>query len=224
MQILATGDQERYEALQQHLNEVATVEYSPQPPKSLEGYDALFDLNLDDQPANLAHYKDFDGKLVIGSAVKRQLADMSNEAGGSLKCDLFGINALPTFLERNIQELSVLNQADEKRLQDLTGKLGWDYQLVDDRVGMVAPRVILMIINEAAYTLQEGTASQADINKSLKLGTNYPYGPFEWADRIGIKHVYEALHAIYHDTGDERYKICPLLKTHYLKNEGFNAV
>jgi 3-hydroxybutyryl-CoA dehydrogenase len=86
---------------------------------------------------------------------------------------------------------------------------------------MVTPRVICMIINEACYTLQEGTASLVDIDTSMKLGTNYPLGPFEWADKIGIQHVYQILDSVYNDTKDERYKICSLLKTHYLKNLKF---
>lgn len=73
-----------------------------------------------------------------------------------------------------------------------------------------------MIINEAYYTVQEGTASRLDIDQAMKLGTNYPYGPFEWCQRIGIKHVYELLEAVYEDTHDERYKICSLLKREYL--------
>ena len=78
-----------------------------------------------------------------------------------------------------------------------------------------------MIINEACYTLQEGTATMSDIDISMKLGTNYPFGPFEWADKIGIKNVYEILENLYNDTKDERYKICPLLKTHYLLKQNF---
>lgn len=88
--------------------------------------------------------------------------------------------------------------------------------IVDDRVGMVTPRVISMIINEAYYVVQEGTASREDIDLAMKSGTNYPYGPFEWIRRIGIKHIYEVLEAVYEDTKDERYKICPLLKKEYL--------
>jgi 3-hydroxybutyryl-CoA dehydrogenase len=75
-----------------------------------------------------------------------------------------------------------------------------------------------MIINEAFYTVQEGTATRQDIDLAMKLGTNYPYGPFEWCERIGIRHVYELLQAMYDDTRDERYKVCPLLKKEYLKS------
>jgi 3-hydroxybutyryl-CoA dehydrogenase len=87
---------------------------------------------------------------------------------------------------------------------------------------MVTARILFMIINEACYTLQEGTASIADIDISMKLGTAYPLGPFEWANRIGLRHVYETLQAVYSDTFDDRYKICPLLKTYYLKNQSFS--
>jgi 3-hydroxybutyryl-CoA dehydrogenase len=82
---------------------------------------------------------------------------------------------------------------------------------------MVTPRVIFMIINEAYFTVQEGTARKADIDQGMKLGTNYPYGPFEWSELIGLQHVYELLEAVYEDTKDERYKICSLLKKEYLR-------
>lgn len=87
---------------------------------------------------------------------------------------------------------------------------------VADRVGMITPRVICMIINEAYYTLQEGTASKADIDLGMQLGTNYPHGPFAWAERIGIREVRSLLEAMYNDTKDPRYKLCPLLKTESL--------
>ena len=62
----------------------------------------------------------------------------------------------------------------------------------------------------SVYTTRE------DIDKAMKLGTNYPHGPFEWCERIGVKHVYEVLEAVYEDTKDERYMISPLLKKEYL--------
>jgi len=88
--------------------------------------------------------------------------------------------------------------------------------IVEDRVGMVTPRVICMIINEAYYTTMEGTATKEDIDLAMKLGTNYPFGPFEWALNIGVENVFELLEALYEDTKDDRYRICPLLKKEYL--------
>jgi 3-hydroxybutyryl-CoA dehydrogenase len=130
---------------------------------------------------------------------------------------VFGFNGLPGMLNRTIFEVSVLRPEHTATLKDWCEKLKTDYSVVDDRVGLVTPRVIAMIINEAYYTVQEGTASRADIDLAMKLGTNYPHGPFEWCQKIGIRHIYELLDAVYQDTKDERYKICPLLKKEYLE-------
>jgi 3-hydroxybutyryl-CoA dehydrogenase len=111
-----------------------------------------------------------------------------------------------------------LKDADKIMVSKYFEKLSWQTAFVADRVGMVTPRVICMIINEAFYTLQEGTANKTDINLAMRLGTNYPFGPFEWLEKIGVINVYETLNALYHDTLEERYKICPLLKTEYLKS------
>src|ERR1700710_2457559 len=48
-------------------------------------------------------------------------------------------------------------------------------------------RVVAMIINEAYYALDAGVSSKESIDLAMKLGTGYPYGPFEWADRIGLR-------------------------------------
>jgi 3-hydroxybutyryl-CoA dehydrogenase len=130
------------------------------------------------------------------------------------------VNFLPGFINREFFEISLFRENHETAT-NIMRQLNWKYSIVEDRAGMVTPRVICMIINEACYTLQEGTADMHDIDLAMKLGTNYPNGPFEWADKIGIKDVYETLEAIYNDTRDERYKICPLLKTKYLNKETF---
>ncbi|HRI28559.1 MAG TPA: 3-hydroxyacyl-CoA dehydrogenase family protein [Chitinophagales bacterium] len=128
-------------------------------------------------------------------------------------------NSLPTFINRPIWEIAVINNDAPQLLTNRLNQLGIDYRLVADRIGMVMPRIICMIINEAFYTLQEGTATQEDINLSMKMGVNYPHGPFEWLNILGISNVYNMLQKLYADTGEERYKICPLLKQRYLLAE-----
>jgi 3-hydroxybutyryl-CoA dehydrogenase len=68
-----------------------------------------------------------------------------------------------------------------------------------------------MIINEAFLTLQEGTAQREDIDLAMKLGTNYPGGPFEWAEKWGLDEVARLLHRLQQSTGDPRYKRSQLL-------------
>jgi len=189
--------------------------------EGLTNFDLIFDVNFDDNPHNIKYYAGLNGKWVIVSAVKRSLDDAVNEWGDNIQCRLVGMNLLPTFIKREKQEISLYNKEDKKELDAMLQNINWNPIIVQDRVGMVTPRVVLMIINEACYTVQEGTASIDNIDTGMKLGTNYPGGPFQWADEIGIKEVYETLLAIYEDTKEERYKICPLLKTKYLRKERF---
>lgn len=182
----------------------------------LPNYDLVLDFIIDEEPDEFEMYATRTATVLLNTC-KISLGELAFMVDNKLKSRIFGFNGMPTFLNREILEVSVWRKEDENDLKKICGSLNTKYQIVDDRVGFVTPRVICMIINEAYYTTQEGTASREDIDLAMKLGTNYPFGPFEWCERIGIKHVYELLEAVYEDTKDERYKICPLLKKEYLR-------
>lgn len=182
------------------------------------GFDLVFDLTFDETPERMKWYAELNDVPVIVGAAKKQVEEVVFAHGGRLYCRLIGMNTLPTFIDRPVAELSVTKPHHREMVDRMFRQIGWDYQLVASRVGMVTPRVISMVINEAYYTLQEGTASKEDIDTGMKLGTAYPYGPFEWCEKIGIKNIVETLDAVYLDTRDERYKICPLLKTEYFNS------
>jgi len=182
-------------------------------------HDLIIDTNFEEQTDRMAQYADLKGKIVLVAAVKTSLLQAVAKYGKTVYCHLVGLNALPTFAARSLWEISLYNAKEEAVIEPILKELGIDYQVVEDRVGMVTPRIICMIINEAHYTLQEGTATIADIDLAMKLGTNYPYGPFEWMEKIGVQHVYEVLEAVYEDTRNERYRIAPLLKRKYLENK-----
>ena len=134
---------------------------------------------------------------------------------------LFGFCGLPTLLNRHLLEVSLFQEEDRAKLAETCAALGTDYRVVAARVGLVTPRVICQIINEACFTVQEGTATMQDVDLGMKLGTSYPRGPFAWANAIGVERVYAVLEALWHDTHDERYKVCPLLKRQALRGEPF---
>jgi 3-hydroxybutyryl-CoA dehydrogenase len=110
-----------------------------------------------------------------------------------------------------VTEVSVIDKEQLPVLGDIMEQLGWQYEVVKDNVGMVTPRVVCMIINEAYMAAEEEVASRSDINTAMRLGTNYPLGPFEWSEKIGVKHVRDVLLSVYAATGNERYKVSPLL-------------
>jgi len=103
------------------------------------------------------------------------------------------INAWPGFLERSIHELVVPDEKTGAKLAALYEQLGWSYRLVADIPGMISARVLATIINEAFYTLQDGISTRSEIDTAMKLGTNYPFGPFEWSERIGVTNIYHLL-------------------------------
>jgi 3-hydroxybutyryl-CoA dehydrogenase len=67
---------------------------------------------------------------------------------------------------------------------------------VPDDPGFVTPRIISKIINEATLALQEGVSTKEEIDAAMKLGTSYPYGPFEWSDKIGNDKIQKLLLAL----------------------------
>lgn len=99
-----------------------------------------------------------------------------------------------------------------ERAQQLFTRLGFEVERVEDRVGLVMPRILAMLINEAAFAVMEKVADPADIDRAVKLGVNYPHGLLEWADYIGIDRVLRILDALYQEYGDPRYRACPLLR------------
>jgi 3-hydroxybutyryl-CoA dehydrogenase len=83
---------------------------------------------------------------------------------------------------------------------------------VKDTPGLTFPRILSLIINEAARSLEEGVATAEEIDVAMRLGVNYPHGPLRWADQIGLNEVLAVLEGLQHETGDDRYRPAPLLK------------
>jgi 3-hydroxybutyryl-CoA dehydrogenase len=216
MKIAAIGTPEKLEELNSILSTVGLSYTRLESTKNIHtgGYDFVFDLNFDDCIAGIEDYLLLpESTFIFLSGVKVQIEATLPK---KLWKNVVFINAMRSFLKRTSIEYSTLSESFDS---SVFLKLGWkESNAVDSRLGMVSPRIICMIINEAFFTVQEGTANVDDINKGMKLGTAYPHGPFEWCDMIGIKDVYETLNALYNDTHDERYKICSSLKTAYLKS------
>ncbi|MGH2456243.1 MAG: 3-hydroxyacyl-CoA dehydrogenase NAD-binding domain-containing protein [Candidatus Limnocylindria bacterium] len=77
----------------------------------------------------------------------------------------------------------------------------------------IAARILATIVNEAASAVAEGVASPHAIDTAMRLGTNYPSGPLEWGERIGLAHVAHTLDALHATVPDGRYRVVPLLRS-----------
>ena len=117
------------------------------------------------------------------------------------------INGWPGFLKRSTWEIATNNK---EMITFIFEKLGWNIVFVKDEPGLVAARVISMIINEAYFAIGENVSTVDEIDLAMKLGTNYPFGPFEWQNKIGIENIYRLLNKL--SETDKRYLAAPELE------------
>lgn len=141
---------------------------------------ALFNLHKD---SGNIDYTDIHVPVFINS-INTTLSEI-NAAQNILR-----INAWPGFIEKEIWEI-----AGDKTLaaEDVLKKCGKKFIYVHDEPGLVSARIIALIINEAFFAKGENISSENDIDVAMKLGTNYPYGPFEWCKIIGPDNIYSLL-------------------------------
>jgi 3-hydroxybutyryl-CoA dehydrogenase len=103
-----------------------------------------------------------------------------------------------------------------KKLVSLLGKKGIK---VFETPGFVTTRLIIPLINEAMYALMEGVASADDIDTAMKLGYNMQTGPLELADRIGLDRVLTYMEHLFRESGELKFRPCPLIKKYVRAQE-----
>jgi 3-hydroxybutyryl-CoA dehydrogenase len=212
--VALVGSPDRIAAVRQRLPQLDAAFAGPTPPPraDLDQYRLVLDLTLDEHPERIAEYARYPELTLWGCAVKRSLAEMAYPWRNEIRMSLLGLNALPTFLERSCWESSVYRASDRPALEAAAALLGVETEAVWDEPGMVTPRVLFLIINEACLMLDEGAASAEAIETAMRLGLNYPQGPLAWADRIGPAHICEVLDRLRALTGDARWAVAPRLR------------
>ena len=169
-----------------------------------KNYDAYFIFSASWHSLDFTH---FGTKPVFINAVTETLSQLN------LPANVSRLNAWPGFLQKKVWEIA---SSDQKNIKDIFNIINRDFIVVKDEPGLVAARVISMIINEAFFAVGEKVSTKEEIDLAMKAGTNYPLGPFEWAEKIGVNNIYHLLKKL--SEKDNRYAVAPALENNFQMN------
>jgi 3-hydroxybutyryl-CoA dehydrogenase len=96
--------------------------------------------------------------------------------------------------------------------KELVQKMGKEYIMVNEAPLFAVNRILVPMLNEAMFVLMEGVATAEDIDKGMQLGANHPIGPLALSDLIGLDTLLMVCETLYMETGDSKYRPCPLLR------------
>ena len=179
---------------------------------------AAFELTIDSGEQKTKNLRTLDDLLpenvpIVSSALTETILSQSH--GLKHPSRFIGIAAFPTLLSNSLVELSPSLHTSKEILDNVKAlfvSAKKETATVQDSVGMVMPRILCQIINEALFTVQNDVASPKDIDEAMKYGTNYPHGPIAWGEMIGFANVVAVLDALYNNHHEERYRVAPLLR------------
>jgi 3-hydroxybutyryl-CoA dehydrogenase len=205
--VLAT-DELKAELLARPVNKDVDLQWLSELPVSPDYRDAGVCIDLLFEPAEerINWLRQLKMPLIIVNSVITPLKEIG--------ADFIRINGWKTFLSRGIIEAACMNESLKMATERLFSALGRNTEWVPDIKGFITPRIVASIINEAFLGLEEKISVETEIDIAMKLGTNYPYGPFEWGQKIGLHDVYSLLEALSKE--QTRYKPSALLKERIL--------
>ncbi len=120
--------------------------------------------------------------------------------------------------------VAVADQASCGAAEAATGLLqaaGYAVSIIDDVPGMIVMRTVAMLANEAVDAVNQGVCSASDCDLAMRKGVNYPLGPIEWAEAIGLAEIVRVLDHLAHTYGEDRYRVSPLLRRKALAQSRF---
>jgi 3-hydroxybutyryl-CoA dehydrogenase len=160
--------------------------------------DVFIDLRFESSPERIEKL----AKLLPKPVLINSVTDTLNR----IHPEFIRINAWPGFLKGNCIEASANDEMRIKAAQ----LFGEELVFVKDVPGFVSARILAMIINEAYFTWEAGTSTKEEIDIAMKLGTGYPFGPFEWARLIGVQRVVELIERL--SEGNPVYQLSQSLR------------
>jgi 3-hydroxybutyryl-CoA dehydrogenase len=199
--VVITNEALKQELLAQGLKDGIRPEWLVEP-AIVKGADCYIDLLFQPTAERINILQKPEPALIIVNSV---IATLENLPGNFIR-----FNGWPTFLKRSVAEAVYATAKHKETAEKIFTAFSKTTEWVPDVPGFISARIVSMIINEAYFTLDEKVSSKNEIDTAMKLGTNYPFGPFEWGEKIGLRNVYELLIAL--AKTNSRYEPAALLK------------
>ena len=137
------------------------------------------------------------------------------EIGAGLDRPVIGMHFFnPAPVMKLIEVIQGANTPDDLRdkIVEISKKIGKTPVQVNEAAGFVVNRILIPMINEGICVLEAGVASVEDIDAAMRLGANHPMGPLELGDFIGLDICLAIMDVLYKETGDSKYRACPLIR------------
>ncbi|MBR1635546.1 MAG: 3-hydroxybutyryl-CoA dehydrogenase [Lachnospiraceae bacterium] len=137
------------------------------------------------------------------------------EIGNGLSRPMIGMHFFnPADRMKLIEVIAGVNTPEETvaSIKKISEEIGKTPVQVNEAAGFVVNRILIPLINEAAFIKMEGVSDVAGIDTAMKLGANHPMGPLELGDFIGLDICLAIMDVLYNETGDSKYRACPLLR------------
>ncbi len=201
--VVLTNEQLKEELLSNGVSDYCKIDWinSPKELLSHTDADAVIDLLFEHNGYDISHLNHYLTKPVFVNSMNKTIVEIG--------LPFIRINAWPGFLKRNITEVSIADEVNKNKAEKILSLLNRKAEWVPDIKGFISPRIVSMIINEAYFTLEEKVSTKEEIDIAMKLGTNYPYGPFEWSKKIGLKNIAALLTEL--SLTEKRYQPASLL-------------
>ena len=137
------------------------------------------------------------------------------EIGKGLSRPLVGMHFFnPADRMKLIEVIAGVNTPAEtvETIKKISVEIGKTPVQVNEAAGFVVNRILIPMINEAAFIKMEGVSDIAGIDTAMKLGANHPMGPLELGDFVGLDICLAIMDVLYKETGDSKYRACPLIR------------
>ena len=137
------------------------------------------------------------------------------EIGAGLDRPVIGMHFFnPAPVMKLVEVIAGLNTPAEmvEKVKAISEEIGKTPVQVEEAAGFVVNRILIPMINEAAFIKMEGVSDIAGIDAAMKLGANHPMGPLELGDFVGLDICLAIMDVLYNETGDSKYRACPLIR------------